>query len=341
MNRIFTLLIFCFVSLSATAQDIHFTQYYAAPLYLNPAMTGVFSGNFRLIGNYKTQWGSVSDGPYKTFAASYDMRIDKGFVPYDNFGLGIQFFTDKAGDGNLSDLSFIFSTNYVKVLNRYRDQFFSFGINLGINSRNIDFSKLTFGNQWDGSNYVESRPTGENFEVDGYSMAELGAGFMWYMIKKNRKSMNFGFSAHHINQPNVSFFSSNTDKLYLKMSGSAGATFPMGKDMDFVPSLLVMKQGPHTEINPGVGLRYHMDKETSMTFNVWDRIGNNYAKRMFNDAINIGARIDYKQIGLGLSYDINLSDLNKASNARGSFEISVVYQDKAKSRHKTLNCPKF
>jgi len=255
--------------------------------------------------------------------------------------LGVQFFNDRAGDGDLSDMLFMFTSSYIKVLNRFRTQYLSMGAQLGISSRSIDYTKLRFGSQWDGDSYDGSLSTGESFTLNSYSMAELGAGIMWYYINKDRKSFNVGVAMHHINQPNVSFDANTQEKLNSRITAHGGAVLPIGEDMDFIPSVLFMKQVPHTEINPGVGIKYHMDKETSISLQVWDRLGREYRGRFFNDAVNIGARVDYKTIGMGISYDINLSDLKRGSNSRGSFELSIVYTDKARNKYKTLNCPKF
>jgi type IX secretion system PorP/SprF family membrane protein len=334
MNKIFTICFLLFTVLGLRAQDIHFSQYYASPLNLNPAMTGIFAGNFRLVGNYRTQWGSVSDNPYVTFAGSYDMRFDKGFVAHDNFGVGVNIFKDKAGDGAMSHTNFVVSGSYIKVLNRFKNQYLSFGGQLGLKRYAIDYSKLRFGSEYTGTGT-------EVFDNPSFSVANMNAGLMWYLIEKSGKSVTVGISANNINQANVSFQADNVERQDLRINGHVAANFPVSVKVDLIPSILFMKQGPHTEANIGFGVGYHIDKETKLTFNAWNRTGTSYLRKLFGDAFNLGLRCDYRNYGIGVSYDINFSDLDRGSNNRGSFELSLVYTDKAKSKHKTLNCPKF
>jgi peptidoglycan-associated lipoprotein len=79
-------IIFAFTHL-VQAQDIHFTQFYATPQTLNPALTGVSEGSYRFTGIYRNQWSSVTI-PYVTYGASFDIRILQsdgraGFGGYD------------------------------------------------------------------------------------------------------------------------------------------------------------------------------------------------------------------------------------------------------------------
>jgi hypothetical protein len=50
---------------SAQAQDPHFSQYYVYPSWMNPALTGVFDGDYRVSAIHRRQWGNVSS-PYTT-----------------------------------------------------------------------------------------------------------------------------------------------------------------------------------------------------------------------------------------------------------------------------------
>ena len=97
--------------LAAQGQDIHFSQYFASPLTLNPATIGGFNGQFRFAANYRNQWyflKSRYDGSragYATYSGSYDIRLLRKKLKYDQFGVGVMVFNDKAGDGGLSNLT--------------------------------------------------------------------------------------------------------------------------------------------------------------------------------------------------------------------------------------------
>jgi hypothetical protein len=92
---IFTLFI-SFLS-ELKAQDPRFSQYYASPWNLNPAMTGLFNGSWRITGNYRDQWGSfLAPVPFRTYSAAFEQRIQVGLRnDYATFGIGAMH--DEAG----------------------------------------------------------------------------------------------------------------------------------------------------------------------------------------------------------------------------------------------------
>src|SRR6478609_983154 len=85
----------------AVAQDPNFSQFFASPLTLNPALTGKFDGVFRIAGNYRNQWPTISNA-YNTKTVSLDFGVMKNSLPdIDQMGVGILGITDDAGDGVL------------------------------------------------------------------------------------------------------------------------------------------------------------------------------------------------------------------------------------------------
>src|SRR5437868_6623101 len=103
MRKIYSVvLLVCLFALSSFAQDIHFSQYYASPLTLNPALTANINGMFRVAANYRNQWFTIpvlnSVAPYQTYQVSFDMPILRERLGNDGFGFGGMFYADKAGD---------------------------------------------------------------------------------------------------------------------------------------------------------------------------------------------------------------------------------------------------
>src|SRR4051812_21468571 len=96
---VFILLAILSMNMRAFSQDIHFSQFLATPLLINPAQTGL-GGNARMILNYKSQWQSVGS-PYRTYAFSGDMTINKSRMKPNYFGMGVLFYSDKAGDSQM------------------------------------------------------------------------------------------------------------------------------------------------------------------------------------------------------------------------------------------------
>jgi len=100
-----------------SAQDIHFSENYATPLMINPAMTGLFNGQVRVTGIYRNQWRSITqDAPFSTIGASVDLDAFKGIRAYDRISLGLMLYSDKAGDSN-------FSTNHINLSAAYNVSF--------------------------------------------------------------------------------------------------------------------------------------------------------------------------------------------------------------------------
>ena len=111
MKKIFLSLLLASIIFSVKAQDPAFSQFFASPLTLNPALTGKFNGDVRVAGNYRDQW--PIDNAFITSTASVDMPILKNRLPENNtLGIGIMGMTDRTADGILTSNYFSFSTAY-------------------------------------------------------------------------------------------------------------------------------------------------------------------------------------------------------------------------------------
>ena len=108
-NCTYCILFIFFVSF-LKAQDTHFTQYYASPFNLNPALTGLFDGSIRVWGNYRSQWSSVHK-PYETYDAGVDFTLP---FKSDNFGIGIFALEDVSGNASLAVNKFALFGAYQK-----------------------------------------------------------------------------------------------------------------------------------------------------------------------------------------------------------------------------------
>src|SRR4029079_4818753 len=108
----FMLLLLGAPGLFVSAQDAHFSQYYATPLQTNPAMTGVFDGKFRLSNSFRNQWSSLGKG-YSTLHLSADAPVAKGFLGSNFFGLGFLLYQDKAGEAGYRSTIVEASASYV------------------------------------------------------------------------------------------------------------------------------------------------------------------------------------------------------------------------------------
>lgn len=300
------------------AQDLHYTQYNASPQNLNPAQTGLFNGDWRFVGNYRTQWAGISV-PFVSYSVAADTRLKqiKNSVPA--FGLLVN--TDKSGDSKLTVTQIFLSAAIIKKLNTDSTHFISIGIQPGFTTKKFNADALTYDKQYDGDNYNSSLSSGENFVgSNSISYFDGGGGVAYLWKKSNRTQLNIGASFFHINKPEQSFFNNGNIKLDIKTMISGVAEFPVTKKVDLLPTFLYQKQGDFNETLLGVMGKYFLRPVAGMTAAA--SLGFFYRSK---DACNVVATIDYRSFTAGLSYDINLSKLREASNNRGGFEISLIY----------------
>lgn len=351
MKKLKSLLVFCFVvlgSLSISAQDIHFSQFYLSPLNLNPAMTGVMNCNIRLVANYRNQWASVlRSNAYSTYSVSYDQRIPVG--RYDYFGVGGTFWGDRAGEADFATVTGKLSFSYSKKMGggRKDGNYLVVGAEAGAAQRSIDFLKLRWGLQHDGNGgFDETADSMEDdvFDRDNFLFADLAAGLLWFMVFDEDNSLYLGGAFHHLNRSNQSFSSSDEDLLYSRFTFHAGGDFMMGDRFGLVPGVIVMSQGPSFQVNAGTSFKFLLGNDRfnyqAFQFGLWTRISNKIETGVLNDAAILSTRFDYNDFSLGFSYDINISPLRPASNANGGFEFALIYKICGPEK-RGVYCPNF
>lgn len=308
-------------------QDIHFSQFYQSPSQLNPALTGQFDGGYRVAGIYRSQWGSITV-PYSTVALSGDAH---NFLKTKGLGVGIDFFYDKAGDGNLGTVSFNASGSYTVNIGQTGQNKLTFGAQFGWAQKQIDPTQLVFDNQLGGMGSLE------NFETN-VSYLNANAGVLWQTKFSARKKLQVGFATHNLTQPNVNFYANSEGQLDLRFTIHGSYQFPISDKLDLIPGVLTMFQGPHAQITPGINAKYILDARTTnyraVYLGAWTRT---------KDAAFVVLGMDWNTLNVGLSYDFNYSSLNTASRYRGGFEVSFIYlfNEPLPPRKKFKTCPVY
>lgn len=300
------------------SQDLHYTQYNASPQNLNPAQAGLFNGDWRFVGNYRTQWAGISV-PFVSYSVAADTRLKQ--IIKSTPALGLLVNTDKSGDSKFTATQIFLSAGIIKKLNSDSTHFISIAIQPGFTTKKFNADALTYDKQYDGDNYNPSLSSGENF-VGSTSMSYFdGGGGLAYLWKKsNRTHLNVGASFFHINKPKQSFFNNGDVKLDVKTIISGIAEFPVTEKVDVLPTFLFQKQGDFNETLLGVMGKYYLRPIAGMTAAA--SFGFLYRSK---DACNVVATVDYRNFTAGLSYDLNVSKLREASNIRGGFELSLIY----------------
>lgn len=313
------LFFFYLLPFSINSQDIHFSQYFSSPLILNPGLTGQFDGDYRLISNYKNQWGSVSDFPFETISVSTDKPFFK-----NKLAAGLLFYKDKAGDSKMgiSQISFSLASRVA-----FDDKnSIATGIQSGWVQRSVDVSNLTWDMQYDGKIFNKSLFSGENTAPANFNYFDLSAGTYYKGIVSDLLSFNAGIAAFHLNMPKHSYFGSG-DRLHVKWTFHGGAAIGFKNwNKTLLPTFMILKQGGASEINIGAAMKYNLGMDSKYTgINVSSNIifGGYYRVK---DAVIAYTRYDFKDIfSIGFSYDINLSKLRVASYARGGAEVFLSF----------------
>ncbi len=310
-------------------QDIHFSQLDQTPLLLNPAQTALSHTAMGIV-NFKDQWNSVSKTPYRTYNFCGDLAYAKKSNG-SHLGVGLDLFSDKAGDGAMGTttgqlhLSGVLAANDQNLL--------SLGIYGGFGQRSLTYDKLLWDNQYDGNAYNAALPSGEPGTFGNHTYADFGAGLAWFYGKghstlssKDALNFNAGFALQHINQPVYSFYGAGDLKLPMKFVAHGNAEIGLkNKNIVLEPSYIVMLQGGHHEINAGLLFKYVMQEASHYTGRKKPAafvLGGYYR---FGDAAVIATGYEFSNYRIGISYDVNLSDLNTASKSKGGLEVSLRF----------------
>lgn len=334
-------------STAAWAQDPHLSQFFHAPMHLNPALTGALDADLRLAGHYRSQWGSISV-PFNTAAASAEMSIHKGISDDDQMGVGLFLMNDQAGDGNLRRTQAQLSYAYYKSLGAEGTTFLSLGVQAGFLQSNIDFSKLFYDNQWNGDAVDKTLNSGESIlDRPTFLVPDVSAGIGFQMAASDQVNLYVGGAMFHLNEPNIGMSSSVQRLLNRKIHTYAGADIAVGENFTLSPRVIYARQGEHAELNGGISGRIQFgrnsinDDPNAFLLGVMYRLDN-------NDAFYPMVRFDYGPIAFALTYDVNISKAERASAGQGGPEIAIIWKTnfngtgtRNSSRRKDLPCPKW
>ena len=334
------------LTLQASAQDVHFTQYFTSPLTLNPANTGLVNCDWRVSGNYRSQWGSVNATPYVTGTVSFDIATLKGKLRGDALGIGLIGLYDKSGTGALQNITTGLSLAYHKRLSgdEEKPRNLSLGVQGFLVQKSIDFSKLVFEDQYNSTTGGTPYTTRENFGNADLTYPDFNAGIMYSGYVNDRSNMYAGLSYYHITQPTENFLNNGggAHKINSRITASLGGSLQMNEKMMLFASGMYQQQGKANELLLGAAAGFimnpnHEDDVANSVFylGAWYRYG---------DAIAPYVGFEWSKAKLGVSYDVNLSGFTPATKGNGALEVSLIYNGCIiRNETKTYNfsCPRF
>lgn len=301
------------------SQDLHFSQYYRTPIFLNPANTGAIEEDVRLMAIARNQWASVPVS-YNSIGMSADMNFPFK-VTRDKFGAGIQLLADRAGDARFTTLQATASGAYHLVTSGINFMILSIGANVNYFQRNYDPFRLTYDNQFNGDYFDPNIPINEQFDKLNLSFFDFGLGVNYQQTILDRHILNLGSSMQHILSKEQNFLQKSTNTLLQpRFNLYLNGEYKWTKTISLIPLFFYQLQDKKFEIVTGGGLGMNLTPKSAERNKL--KIGLNFR---IGDAIIPWVHYEYKKSSIQLSYDMNTSPLRIASNSYGGLELSYGY----------------
>lgn len=309
--------IILFCTMQIFAQDVHLSQFYTAQQNLNPALSGFYNGEYRIAGNYRSQWREIGD-PITTAVIAFD----KKFHFYsDEIDAGIIVIQDQFSGFN-QNTNKIFLTGSYKKLWKYNE--IRAGIQTGIVLKSTDLKTQTFPNQWvyETGIFDQNLSNGENDISQSQNFIDVNFGVAWSKTFTKFKP-TLGLSLFHINRPKDTYFNTPTERLRMRQVVHGEAVIDLNGPVSIEPKLLYMWTTKAQDALIGSNVKYHF--KDSKVKNVYagvlyrDGFGRN------SDAVIPIVGLTYNRFDVGFSYDVNISTLSDYSARKSTLEFSLIY----------------
>ncbi len=314
-------------------QDVHYSQMYATPLYVNPAFTGNHECDYRVGVNYREQAASFTV-PFTTYSAWGDTRFSPKFLRQRGwFGVGAHLYYDNAGDGDLTKVQAMLFTAYSQGFNADNSLYGSLGIGLGITNRSINVNNLIFGDTWDPNNYrfdPQLYPSGDPKALQNTSIfyPDFNLGLSVHHLVSEKWMYEVGASISHINTPEESFYGSGNNKVGRKYIAHATLQRILTDRFLIKPEVYFIAHEGVQETILGANMVFSA-KELKLHGGLWTRVG--------RDIIPV-LGVEYNKLIVLFSYDVNVSKQRVASNYKGGFELSLTKKFCARRSTKREPC---
>lgn len=315
------------------SQDIHYSQFYASPLTLNPALTGKVNGSYRIAGIYRDQW----KGLFRTPSGSFDMPFVIG-NKLDALGAGIMISNDMQNDKTWNHLQIMASVAYHKSLGKKGNHQLSLGVQGGYVQKRLDQGNLDFASEWDGRGFGDGQ-TGVNIDNTKATYGDFNGGLFYSAMFSRNFTLFAGFSLFHLLTPKEDFITGNDDELARRYVVHGGLDWRAHKRLSILPGVYYQTQAAAREINFGNNFGIHIlekpGKEATLFLGAWYR---------WEDAVIAMAGLEYNKFRVGFSYDITTSDLNNGVSQNNAWEISLIYIGdiiKPNDNNLYLFCPRY
>lgn len=329
----------CMLSLSASAQDLHFSQFMNSPLVTNPANTGFIpDGDYRVGVNYRNQWSSVMTIPYKTMSVFGDFQTMNNEDNTGWLGIGGLILRDVAGSGSLTSTKVYGSVAYHQMIDQ--GSLLSLGFNVGWANKNINVTNLKFPDQFDGKFFDNKLPTSVALDRNNINYLDIQAGVNYAYFPNSMTYFNVGFSTMHINRPRESFFNAVTgidNRISMRHNAFINGSFKLNEQWIINPNVYFSYQAKSTELVGGMNAHYNLsgDGEKILIAGLYYR---------HQDAVIPMIGFGLKDYNFAFTYDATMSTLRNYNNSRGAFEFSLIKHgafDRYNGNRRESMCPSF
>lgn len=320
----------------ATAQGMHFSQYYNAPMLLNPANTALMNDNDYRIGvNYRNQWAKIPV-PYQTMSGYADFQLLREKNQTNWMGMGLAFFNDKAGDGELQLTQYQGSLAYHVQMGE--QNLISVGLSGAYVQRSVDFSKLSFDKQWDGFKFDPGISNSETNTTASTKFLDVGAGINFVFFPQENSFLKISLGAAHLNQPTETFYGSS-NKVHVRPTANVDALLPFSETFSLNPSIYYTTQNGSYELIYGTLAIAYLGGDkggtTSLVLGAFHR---------WNEAVIGAFGLQWGGVRFIANYDFTVSKLSSANKSNGALEFGIVYYGNyvnARSDRGSTNCLRF
>lgn len=310
-----------------SAQSYHFSQFFATPLLTNPANTGYTEGPYRFASNMRSQ-GTVGGNAYFTGYLSGDISpLRNKLTAGHKAGLGMYVMNDKAMSGAVQTNSVGMSAAYHVGLDPYAQQSIGLGVQGTFNQRRIDYSRLSFENQYGPGGYDPTLPIGEPLDFQTKKFFDLNAGLV-YNKNGERNSFFAGLAVYNILQHKDNSLVGDF-RMPTRITLQSGSQFKLEEKSKLFLSLTVMSQASANEVTLGTAYGYQLTdgSRNELLAGLWYR---------HKDALIPYFGYQTQSFQAGLSYDYTVSSLKTGAQVRNGYELTLLYKAVDKRELKVL-----
>jgi len=325
-------------SQKAEAQDPRFSQYYAAPSYFNPALTGAYDGKFRLTGVYRDQWRGAADNTFVSYTAGGDVRFNigpKSSINRDAAAGGLVFVRDQVDVVDFTTTFAAMTGAFHKNLNDKKQTYLSFGFRFGMAQKNVNYEQINFQDEFNGIDQFVL-PTNETLPRNNFSYPDLALGLNFSTRPSSTSHFNMGVSMDHVLPVDLSFYQEGNSNnptvqfpanpIYQRYAADIAYGFAFNSYSDHFLSLRAafLTQGPFQEAVIGGHWKNKLARVSGNNFMLGGYLRlNNYIESFQPNAVVLMVGVELQDVKLGISYDINVIG-GKLAN-RNALELSIIY----------------